>query len=105
MTAKKRATRQPWVDPDEVPELTEEFFQRADVYIGERLIRRGRPPLEKPKRQLTVRYDADIVDAFKAGGPGWQTRMNDALREWLARQPPPKRTTTGARARPAVRVR
>jgi uncharacterized protein (DUF4415 family) len=44
---------------------------------------RGRPKLERPKVLLTVRYDADIIDAFKATGEGWQTRMNDALREWL----------------------
>jgi uncharacterized protein (DUF4415 family) len=43
----------------------------------------GRPRLESPKVQLTVRYDADIVEAFKATGEGWQTRMNNALREWL----------------------
>jgi len=43
----------------------------------------GRPPLERKKVQLTVRYDQDVVAAFRAGGPGWQTRMNDALREWL----------------------
>jgi uncharacterized protein (DUF4415 family) len=46
-------------------------------------MRRGRPPVESPKQSLTVRYDADIVAAFKASGAGWQTRMNDALREWL----------------------
>lgn len=45
--------------------------------------RAGRPPSATTKRQVTVRYDADVVDAFKARGPGWQTRMNDALREWL----------------------
>lgn len=43
----------------------------------------GRPKSESPKVQLTVRYDADIVEAFKAGGDGWQTRMNSALRDWL----------------------
>lgn len=48
------------------------------------LRRVGRPPSLSPKVLLTVRYDADIVDAFKAGGSGWQTRMNNALREWLA---------------------
>ena len=48
-----------------------------------RLGARGRPRVETPKVQLTVRYDADIVDKFKATGDGWQTRMNDALRDWL----------------------
>jgi uncharacterized protein (DUF4415 family) len=43
----------------------------------------GRPRSESPKVQLTVRYDADVVEAFKATGSGWQTRMNDALRQWL----------------------
>lgn len=47
------------------------------------LRRVGRPRSASPKVQLTVRYDADVVSAFKAGGAGWQTRMNDALRDWL----------------------
>lgn len=47
------------------------------------LRRVGRPRSASPKVPLTVRYDADIIDAFKAGGEGWQTRMNSALREWL----------------------
>jgi uncharacterized protein (DUF4415 family) len=33
--------------------------------------------------QLTVRYDAEVVEAFRATGAGWQARMNDALKEWL----------------------
>lgn len=45
----------------------------------------GRPRSSLPKMQITVRYDADIIRAFKAGGPGWQTRMNQALRDWLSR--------------------
>jgi len=45
--------------------------------------RRGRPTSDITKVQLTVRYDQDVVDAFKAGGPGWQSRMNEALRQWL----------------------
>lgn len=43
----------------------------------------GRPKLEHPKEQVSIRYDADILATFRASGPGWQTRMNDALREWL----------------------
>jgi uncharacterized protein (DUF4415 family) len=67
----------------EIPELTPQFFQQADLYQGETLIRRGRPRSTKLKRSLTVRYDAEVVAAFKATGKGWQTRMNEALREWL----------------------
>lgn len=47
-------------------------------------LRGQRGPQKAPRKvQTAVRYDADILDAFKADGPGWQTRMNDALREWL----------------------
>ncbi|HEU0231490.1 MAG TPA: BrnA antitoxin family protein [Burkholderiaceae bacterium] len=83
MNGNKHATPTAWADPDDAPELTDEFFKHADEYHGNRLIRRGRPRIENPKQALTVRYDTDVIAAFKAGGPGWQTRMNDALREWL----------------------
>ncbi|SAL57941.1 hypothetical protein AWB66_03261 [Caballeronia telluris] len=61
-------------DPDTFVPSDEQFARMRPL---------GRPRLESPKVQLTVRYDADIVEAFKATGDGWQTRMNDALREWL----------------------
>ena len=84
MSENKSVTGRPWVDPDDAPELTDEWFQQADEYIGNKLVRRGRPPAAVTKVALTVRYDADLVAAFRATGKGWQTRMNDALREWLA---------------------
>jgi uncharacterized protein (DUF4415 family) len=49
--------------------------------------RMGRPPKEKPKEQVSVRYDADVLEAFRATGEGWQTRMNDALRAYLKEHP------------------
>jgi uncharacterized protein (DUF4415 family) len=63
--------------------LDASFFERADEFDGEHLIRRGRPPGSGSKISTTVRFDADILAAFRAEGPGWQTRMNEALREWL----------------------
>ncbi len=48
---------------------------------------RGRPPKEAPKVAMTFRFDADIVEAFRAKGRGWQTRMNDALQAWLREHP------------------
>lgn len=88
MNANKHATHSEWIDPDDAPELTDEFFEQADEYIGDKLIRRGRPKAEQTKQALTVRYDADIVAAFKATGKGWQTRMNEALRDWLKTHSP-----------------
>lgn len=66
-------------DPDTY-ELSKSEFQE--------LKRVGRPRAANPKVLLSVRYDKDIVDAFKARGPGWQTRMNEALREWLKEHEP-----------------
>jgi uncharacterized protein (DUF4415 family) len=44
------------------------------------LKRKGRPPLgEEAKVQVTLRLDASVIAHFKARGPGWQTRINDAL--------------------------
>lgn len=88
MNGNKPSTPAEWVDPDDAPELTSEFFERADEYAGQKLVRRGRPPSTSRKVQLTVRYDADVVNAFRATGEGWQTRMNDALREWLEHHSP-----------------
>ncbi|MBA2754755.1 MAG: BrnA antitoxin family protein [Chloroflexota bacterium] len=39
-----------------------------------------------PKRQLTVRFDGDLIEWFKAGGPGYQTRMNAVLRSYVEAQ-------------------
>jgi uncharacterized protein (DUF4415 family) len=74
-------------DYDEIPELTEDFFIHADLYHGEKLIRRGRPRKETPKIHLGIRLDADIVHALKARGKGWQTLANQALREWVEKHP------------------
>jgi uncharacterized protein (DUF4415 family) len=66
---------------DEIPELTDEWFERADLYDGDKLIRRGRPPKEAVKKPVTLRLDPDLVEHFRASGPGWQTRINDILRD------------------------
>ncbi len=43
--------------------------------------RRGRPRLASPKLSILLRLDPDVVARFRAGGDGWQTRMNKALRK------------------------
>ena len=77
----KKSTKAEWVDPDDAPELTQEWFDSADVYDGERLISRGRPKSLAPKKAISLRVDPEVLDKFKAEGPGWQGRMNDALRK------------------------
>ncbi len=56
---------------------------------------RGRPRKAQRKRQVTLRLDPDIVERFRASGKGWQTRMNDALRQWLTEHPLPKERSDG----------
>ena len=88
MSGKKHATKTDWVDPDDAPELTDEFFDQADEYQRDKLVRVGRPRTTSPKQALTVRYDPEVIDAFKATGKGWQTRMNAALKDWLKTHSP-----------------
>lgn len=64
-------------DPDN-PELTAE--QLADM--KPRGARIGRPPTAVTKVATNIRYDRDVLEAFRATGDGWQTRINDALREY-----------------------
>jgi uncharacterized protein (DUF4415 family) len=69
-----------WTDPDDAPEWTDEMFDRADLMIGDTLIRRGRPK-GSAKQQISLRIDTAVLEAFRATGPGWQGRINDALRK------------------------
>lgn len=61
-------------DPDNPPLTDTELaqFRRG----------RGRPQGSGKKEQVTLRLDAQILAQFKATGSGWQTRINDALRDW-----------------------
>ncbi len=74
----------------EATTLDKEWFEAADLYQGERLVRRGRPIGSGTKTPVTIRLDKEIVDQFKETGTGWQTRMNNALRDWLKRHSPAK---------------
>ena len=80
MSASKPSSESNWVDPDDAPEWTDEMFDRAELRIGDTIIRRGRPP-GSTKTQVSLRLDKDVIAAFRAQGPGWQSRMNEALRK------------------------
>jgi len=84
-TTDEDIARQIAEDPDTAPELTDEWFNKADLYYGETLLRRGRgrPPLDNSKKLVSLRLDQDVIDAFRADGPGWQSRINAALRKHL----------------------
>ena len=81
MSENKPATQPGWIDPGDVPELDEAFFDRATLFQGQKQLRRGRPPLPVQRPTLNMRIDAEVLAAFKATGPGWQTRINALLRQ------------------------
>lgn len=69
-------------DPDEIkPEHDDDWFAEADAYIGNKLVRRGRPKLENPKQPVSLRLDREVIDWFKRQGSGWQSRINEELRK------------------------
>jgi uncharacterized protein (DUF4415 family) len=83
--------------PDEEnPEVTAKEFARAKPaseilprFIGEKATEalmsrgRGRPPKADKKVSQNLRLDADVLDAYKRGGRGWQTRINQVLRDHM----------------------
>ena len=80
---------------DENPEWTAEDFAKArpasealpqifgEKVAEEMLKPRGRPRVEFPKERITIRLSPDVVQAFRATGEGWQTRIDTALKDWL----------------------
>jgi uncharacterized protein (DUF4415 family) len=71
----------PWIDPDDAPELTEDWFAKAALMEGEKVIRRGGRTRGSDKEQVTLTLDKAVLTHFRATGPGWQTRMTEALRQ------------------------
>jgi len=79
-------TEQDWDDID-IPELTDAELAQARPFaevfpeLAEKMRQVGRPRSDHPKVAVSIRLDQDVVEAFKKDGPGWQSRMNAALRE------------------------
>ena len=81
MSAKPKRSARTSQNREEIPEITEEWIRGADLYKGNKLIRRGRPRLENPKQLLSLRLPPEVIAGWKATGPGWQTRMAEVLRK------------------------
>lgn len=74
-------------DPDN-PELTDEQLKQgksfADAFpdLAESIKRsRGRPSVDNPKQQVSLRLSPDVLAKLKASGKGWQSRADDILRK------------------------
>jgi uncharacterized protein (DUF4415 family) len=82
---------QPDLDDEDIIELDDTFFERAAFMRGGKVIRegtgtltnRGRPPLPEGtrKEQVSLRLSPDILWWLRSTGPGWQSRLEDMLRE------------------------
>jgi len=72
---------------DDIPELTDEWFDKAEFAIGDTVIRPakrpGRPKSDTAKKLIALRLDPDVIERFRGTGPGWQSRINMVLREYL----------------------
>ena len=83
-------------EEDERIELDDAFFANARVRKGGKVIReatgtltkRGRPPKAEGERkeQITLRLSPQVLEFFRAGGEGWQTRIDEALAAFVAKR-------------------
>ncbi|WP_047335359.1 BrnA antitoxin family protein [Pseudomonas protegens] len=58
------------IDTSDIPELNDDFFRRAEVHLP-------------GKKAVTIRLDADVLEWFKGQGAGYQTRINQLLRQYM----------------------
>lgn len=58
------------IDTSEIPELGEDFFKNAELHVP-------------AKQAVTIRLDADVLEWFKSQGAGYQTRINQLLRQYM----------------------
>jgi uncharacterized protein (DUF4415 family) len=69
-------------DPDALP-LTDAEWEAVKPFV-----RRGRPPAASTKEHITIRLSPEVLQAFRASGEGWQTRIDAALKDWLKTHTP-----------------
>ncbi len=70
-------------DEDDRPATLEELQAALEEH---RSRKGGRPRKGKPKRLISIRFSQEVLEYFRATGPGWQTRMDEALKEWIRSQ-------------------
>jgi uncharacterized protein (DUF4415 family) len=96
----KKKKPDPELIDDENPEWTREMFREArpaiDVFTelwgkekAEAFVYKGRGRPQKAVRKIstTLRLDGDVLKAFRARGKGWQSQINQALKDWVATHP------------------
>lgn len=79
MSGNRHSTRR-GLEEDDAPDLSTNGWPEK---FAEASVRRGRPHLARPKISTTIRLSPEVIEHFKADGRGWQTRIDEALREWI----------------------
>lgn len=64
------------IDYSDIPELDDSFWDTAEVVM----------PAAPEKKQISIKIDREVLDYFRKGGPGYQTRMNAVLRSFVRAQ-------------------
>ncbi|CAN5176827.1 BrnA antitoxin family protein [soil metagenome] len=85
-------SKEDWDEVSNNPELTDEEIAglrpmkeaRPDLYAALQAEIAKRGPT-RTKEAISIRLDIDLVEKLRASGPGWQSRVNQALRDWLER--------------------
>ena len=90
MSAKRIGSVRTSIVTSEPPETTDWWIAGAALCRGDKPVRRGRPKLQHPRRLLPLRLPPEVTANWRATGPGWQTRMAEALEKSR-----PERTSTG----------
>jgi uncharacterized protein (DUF4415 family) len=81
MSGKRKKSADTSTAPESMPEITDEWIEGADLYLGAALVRRGRPSLENARKLLSLRLPPEVIARWRASGPGWQTRMAAVLEQ------------------------
>ena len=81
-------TKADWDEVSDNPEWNAQDFANAKPFaeafpdLNTSIKRsRGRPPIDNPRQQISLRLDPDVIAKFKATGKGWQSRINDILKD------------------------
>jgi uncharacterized protein (DUF4415 family) len=67
--------------PTSTRDVAEAAFKKATAKPAE--LPSPKPAIPNAKEMVSLRIDRDVLDHFQAGGPGWQDRINDALRTFV----------------------
>jgi uncharacterized protein (DUF4415 family) len=69
--------------PTSTRDAAEAAFKKATTKPAE--LPAAKPSIPQAREMVSLRLDRDVLDHFQAGGPGWQDRINDALRKMIAK--------------------